>query len=178
MKIQMMQKAKTNMNIKKSKKANIYDNKILKELEIQNQKIIELTQELEKSEKIKEILQNKISQQEQELIKLRSELKDKDIDFISFSKNDIIFNDEDKIKINFSSLDQKINISLFCTNYEVFAEVEEKLYQKFPKYRDTNNCFFSNGQQILRFKTIEENKLENDKTVILVIPSENEKFSE
>ena len=160
----------------KTKTSNIYEQEN-KDFDSQNQKIFELTNELNKNKNIIETLQNKISQQEQELMKLRSELKDKDIDFISFSKNDIIFNDEEKIKINFSSIDQKINYSLFCTNFEVFAEVEEKLYQKFPQYRETNNCFFSNGTQILRFKTIEENKLKNDKTVILVVPSEDEKFN-
>ena len=123
-----------------------------------------------------ELLQNKIIQQEQEITKLRAELKDKDIDFSNFLKNDIVFNDEEKIKINFSSLDQKVKISLLCSNYEIFAEIEEKLYQKFPEYRETNNCFFSNGEQILRFKTIEENKLENGKTVILVVPNEDNKF--
>ncbi len=147
-----------------------------KELDIQRKKISDLYNELNKAKQLIESLQNKIIYQEQEIIKLRSELKDKDIDFSSFSKNEIIFNDEEKIKINFSSLDQKINISLFCTNYEIFAEVEEKLYQKFPEYRETNNCFFSNGTQILRFKTIEENKLENDRTVLLVVPCEDEKL--
>ena len=68
-----------------------------------------------------------------------------------------------------------MNISLFCMNYEIFAEVEEKLYQNFPEYRETNNCFFTNGTQILRFKTIEENKLENERMVILVVPSDDDK---
>jgi hypothetical protein len=36
MKFQMIQKAKTNMNIKQSKNTNVFDNKLLKELEIQN----------------------------------------------------------------------------------------------------------------------------------------------
>jgi DNA gyrase/topoisomerase IV subunit A len=147
-----------------------------KEIDIQRKKLFELNNELNKAKKLIESLQKKITQQEQEIIKLRSELKDKDIDFSNFSKNEIIFNDEEKIKIHFSSLDQNINISLLCTNYEIFAEVEEKLYQKFPEYRETNNCFFSNGTQILRFKTIEENKLENNKSVILVVPSEEDKL--
>jgi len=151
-----------NINIKK----NIDNN-------MQNKKIFELNNELNKTKTIIESLQNKIIQQEQEIAKLRSELKDKDIDFSNFSKNEILFNDEEKIKINFSSLDQKVNSSLFCANYDVFAEIEEKLYQKYPEYRETNNCFFSNGKQILRFKTIEENNLENGKTVILVVPNED-----
>ena len=157
------------------KNSNIIKNK---EINYQDDKIYELNNELNKAKKIIESLQNKIYQQEQELIKLRAELKDKDIDFSNFSKNDFIFNveEKEKIKINFSSLDQKVNMSLFCMNYEIFAEVEEKLYQSYPKYRETNNCFFSNGAQILRFKTIEENNLENERTVILVVPSEDDKL--
>ena len=147
-----------------------------KEIDIQRKKLFELNNELNKAKKLIELLQKKITHQEQEIIKLRSELKDKDIDFSNFSKNEIIFNDEEKIKIHFSSVDQNINISLLCANYEIFAEVEEKLYQKFPEYRETNNCFFSNGTQILRFKTIEENKLENNRSVILVVPSEEDKL--
>ena len=156
---------------------NIYNIKN-KEISIQNNKIYELNNELNSAKKIIQSLQNKIFQQEQEINKLRAELKDKDIDFSNFSKNDFLFNDEEKekIKINFSSLDQRVNISLFCMHYDIFAEVEEKLYQNYPEYRETNNCFFSNGSQILRFKTIEENKLENEKTCILVVPSEDDKF--
>ena len=69
--------------------------------------------------------------------------------------------------VNFISLDQNINYSIPCTNSDIFAEIEEKLYKEYPQYRETNNGFLHNGNLILRFKTIAENKIESGKPIIL-----------
>ena len=61
--------------------------------------------------------------------------------------------------IKFISMDQKLNFSIPCSDTNTFAEVEEELYKQFPEYRETNNQFVSNGQLILRFKTLMQNKL-------------------
>ena len=61
--------------------------------------------------------------------------------------------------VNFISTDQMIHFSVPCIGSNTFAEVEEKLYEQFPEYRETNNLFVANGKQILRFKTISENKI-------------------
>ena len=42
----------------------------------------------------------------------------------------------------------------------------------FPAYRETNNNFIANGNIVLRFKTIGENKIGNGKPVTLIVPSE------
>jgi hypothetical protein len=73
--------------------------------------------------------------------------------------------------IYFTSTDQKVNLPIPCLKTDTFAEVEEKLYKEFPEYRETNNSFISNGTQILRFKTIEENKIKNNTPVILMVPA-------
>ena len=52
-----------------------------------------------------------------------------------------------------------------------FAQIEEKLYQKFPEYRETNNIFVANGMQVLRFKTIEQNRIGDGLPVTLLVPS-------
>ena len=52
-----------------------------------------------------------------------------------------------------------------------FSEVEEKLYRQYPQYRETNNTFLANGMQVLRFKTIHENKVGNGLPITLIIPS-------
>ena len=52
-----------------------------------------------------------------------------------------------------------------------FAQIEEKLYQKFPEYRETNNIFVANGMQVLRFKTIEQNRICDGLPVTLLVPS-------
>ena len=65
------------------------------------------------------------------------------------------------MSINFISMDSSLHYSVPCIKTDVFAHIEEKLYKKFPKYKETNNTFLVNGAIVLRFKTIAENKLEN-----------------
>ena len=50
------------------------------------------------------------------------------------------------------------------------AEVEEKLYKKFPEYRETNNSFVANGEPVLRFKTISQNNIGDGLPVTMLIP--------
>ena len=71
------------------------------------------------------------------------------------------------MSINFSSIDQKVNYSIPCLNTDLFVSVEEKLYQEFPEYRETNNYFLYQGKQILRFKTIAQNNIKSGFPVIL-----------
>ena len=73
--------------------------------------------------------------------------------------------------VNFILADKELNFAIPCKKNDVFAEVEEKLYKHFPKYRETNNNFYLNGQQILKFQTINKNKIEGDFPVILVVPA-------
>ena len=72
--------------------------------------------------------------------------------------------------VNFTSTDQRINFSVPYIKENTFAEIEEKLYQKFPEYRNTNNNFLHNGNTIFRFKTIVENNFSDGFPVILVLP--------
>ena len=71
------------------------------------------------------------------------------------------------ISVNFSSSDGNINYSIPCIDSDIFAEIEEKLYKKYPEYRDSNNVCLYKGSCILRFKTIGENKIENGNPILL-----------
>ena len=71
--------------------------------------------------------------------------------------------------VNFTSSDQYINYSIPCTSSDIFAELEEKLYKEYPKYRETKKVFLHNGDSILRSKTIAENKIESGKPILLNI---------
>ena len=73
--------------------------------------------------------------------------------------------------VNFISLDQTVHYAVPCIKTNIFAEVEEKLYQKYPRYRETNNNFIANGNLVLRFKTIAENGIGNGLPVTLMVPS-------
>ena len=74
----------------------------------------------------------------------------------------------DIIVINFISTDYSIHEGIKCLADETFAEVEERLYQKFDEFRNTNNTFLFKGNQILRFKKIRENKI-NDRDIIQLV---------
>ena len=84
------------------------------------------------------------------------------------SQNRVI-NINEMMCVNFTSSDGYINYSIPCTSSDIFAAIEEKLYKEYPKYRETNNGFLHNGNLILRFKTIAENKIESGKPIILNI---------
>lgn len=96
-----------------------------------------------------ESLNKKIKEMEEEIKLLILKLKNKNQ---NINRNQIMC-------INFTSNDQKINYAIPCIDTDIFAEVEERLYREFTEYRETNNCFLVNGRQILRFKTVAENKI-------------------
>ena len=86
------------------------------------------------------------------------------------SRIDILINSKDKkpnlvdfdnIKIiQFLSTDLSVIYPIKCLPSDTFAEVEEKLYKIYPEYRETNNSFQVDGRNILRFKTIAENNIQ------------------
>ena len=51
---------------------------------------------------------------------------------------------------------------------DTFAEVEEKLYQKYQEYKETNNKFVLKGIKVLRFKTIIENNITDGDKIELI----------
>ena len=92
----------------------------------------------------------------------------KDVSSIKIPKN-VDYNDI--MCVNFISSDQNIHFAAKCIKTDTFAVVEEKLYRQFPHYRETNNTFIANGTIVLRFKTIEENKIGNGLPVTLIVPA-------
>ena len=125
-------------------------------LTIEKQKLVlkELEYKLNTNEKI-------INKYRLEINNLNAKLRD------SLSKSRNCGNEI--MSVYFISSDKSVNIAIPCLNNNTFAEVEEKLYQRYPKYREKNNNFICNGIQILRFKTIEENRIRNDSPVILIL---------
>jgi hypothetical protein len=131
---------------------------------------------------------DKIQQKEQELLNLKNNNFNQNI--IQYYQNIIIQKDQEIFNLknnqqnnrgekfyidqimalHFISMDGSLHYSIPCTTTDIFAEIEEKLYKKFPKYRETNNYFLYNGKNILRFKTIGENKIENGMSITLCVP--------
>ena len=107
---------------------------------------------------------NIISKKDIELNNYKSQLNNTNI-----QNNKVYIND--MMSVNFISSDQTVHFSVPCIKTNTFAEVEEKLYKQYPQYRETNNTFLANGMQVLRFKTIDENKIGNGLPVTLIVPS-------
>ena len=73
------------------------------------------------------------------------------------------------LTVNFLSTDQRIsNYSIPCKKTDLFVELEEKLYNEYPEFKDYLTCCLANGQQILRFKTLEENNIRNNDKIIVL----------
>ena len=83
-------------------------------------------------------------------------------------KGDKTVHFNDIIVVHFISMDQNINYSIKCLKTDTFAEVEEKLYQKYGEYRETNNNFTANGRIVLRFKSISDNHIKDGDKVQLI----------
>ena len=160
-------------------------------LESNNNEIENLKNELTKARKIIEQqkltindLQNKLNNSNNIIYNLNNEInnykniiskKDLELNNIKSQLNNNIPNNNvnfnDIMCVNFISSDQNVHFAASCLKTNTFAEIEEKLYKQYPQYRETNNNFFANGTQVLRFKTIAENKIGNGLPVTLIVPS-------
>ena len=176
----------SNINVQTVKKVNNEENKEIKQLKEEltkskkiinqlNNKIKELENKLQIEnnkylKKIKE-LENNIIQKNNELNQLKTNLQNNNSN-VNFNNhyNNIIQN-KDK-SVTFISNDQSICFSIPCSGNSTFAEVEELLYREYPDLRETNNIFLANGKQILRFKTINENNAGTGRPVMLIKPVE------
>ena len=114
--------------------------------------------------------QSIIIQKDLELNNLRNQLNN-NVNNVNNLPNKVNINYDEMMCINFISTDQNLHFAVACIKTDVFAHIEEKLYKKFPKYKETNNTFIANGTTVLRFKTIAENKLVDGLPVTLVVPS-------
>ena len=74
---------------------------------------------------------------------------------------------DDIIVINFVSTDSSITHGIKCSETDTFAEVEEKLYQIYDEFRNTNNMFTIKGRTVLRFKSLKENDIRDGDKVLL-----------
>ena len=71
------------------------------------------------------------------------------------------------VKIN--STDGAIDYDIPCYSEDPFYIVEEKLYEKFEKYREANNIFVYGGRAILRYKSFKENKIDDSMPILFIV---------
>ena len=154
--------------------------------------ILNLKNELNKANKIIENQKTKISDLQNQLNNLNNIINNNNISIEKYKniiiqkneelnilksnnnfnnniQNKELFSLDQIMSINFISTDENIHFSVPCISSNTFAEIEEKLYQQYPDYRETNNKFLINGKEISRLKTIGENKIKNGLPVTMII---------
>jgi len=125
----------------KNKQLNIEYNKLNEKL---NKMISESREQIRKKEKIIKEYELKISQFPFE-----------------FSPGEKI------ISIIFISFDQNIISSFLCKNTDIFKVLENKFYERYSEYKDLDNIFISNGRNINRNKSLDENKIKNNDIITI-----------
>jgi hypothetical protein len=73
--------------------------------------------------------------------------------------------EEKLLTIKLISIDQTINFITVAKNTDNFAKLENFLYEKYPKYKETENYFLFNGKILNKHKTLDESKI-NDNDII------------
>ena len=107
-------------------------------------------------------LKNEIMLKEKEIKNLKNHLNNNNCNK-TVNYNDIIV-------VQFTSTDQKIiNRGIKCLKTDTFAQVEEKLYQIYEEFRETNNTFMANAREVLRFKTMNDNNIKDGDTIQLMV---------
>ena len=76
---------------------------------------------------------------------------------------------EKLITIKFNSIDRKINFNIIAKNTDNFEKLEGFLYEKYPKYKKTENYFLVNEKILNKHKTLQENKIKDNDILTLGI---------
>jgi len=138
--------------IKELKNQLIEKDKLLKEEKIKIDNLNKKKKGIISNDNIKE---NKIIILENEIKLFRT--------YYNFSSN------EKLISIKFISGNQDIDFPIITKNTEAFSKIENMLYEKYQKYKDSENYFLVNGNKINRNRTLEENKIKNNDVITLEI---------
>lgn len=74
---------------------------------------------------------------------------------------------EQLMSLIFTSADQKFHHSIICKNSEKFNYIENRLYENYSEYQESENCFIVNGNKINKSRTLDENKIHDNDIIIL-----------
>ena len=61
------------------------------------------------------------------------------------------------------------NYTMPCKNTDLFVRLEERLYNDFPQYKNYETYFMVNARRILRFKTLEENRIKSNDIISIFV---------
>ena len=129
--------------------------KLLNEEKIENDQLNKKIKELEKT-------LSSLIEKNNDLNKKNKELK------MGLSRYPFELLDGEKImSVIFFSQNNNVHFSLICKNTDLFINIEHKLYEEYPDYKNKNNLFTVNGNNINKFQTLEENGIKNSNIILL-----------
>ena len=70
------------------------------------------------------------------------------------------------MSVIFISFDENIHYSLICKNDDIFSDIEQKFYDQYPEYKNTENDFIIKGKKVDRSKTFNDNRIKNSDIII------------
>ena len=159
------------------------DNELLEENKKLKNKIKDLENEIiklkEENKNMKKkldnynTLENKLKNLEKEINNKNNEIQHYilQIKNINENKNKItsIYPGETIISVLFMTQGSQdiSNYSMACKNTDLFVKLEERLYNDFPQFKNYETFFKVNTRPILRFKTLEENRIKNNDIISL-----------
>ena len=96
--------------------------------------------------------------------------KDKEIKQLKeeLSKFPFKLSEKEKLmSIIIATLNEKINFSCICKNTDKFKNIEDKCYKEYPEFIETKNKFTLYNKEINLNKSLEDNNIKNNDTIIL-----------
>ena len=148
------------LKTKEYEKDNNSLNKKLKNYENENKKLKNSNKEL----------LDKLNNSRDKINKLyqKNELKDDEIKEWQL-KMPYKLKKEEKLMSVIFTFEQKILHSFICKNTDKFNQIENLLYEKYPEFIESDNYFTVNGKIINKYKTIEQNKINDSDIIVLNI---------
>ena len=124
---------------------------------------------VEKLKYIKKILENMLKENKEKKNTIHDDIEhnyiSKQLTTFDSSKN---IREEDKIKIEFTSIDQAIiNLSILCIKTDNFSKIRNLLLKEYPELKKSKFYFLVNGGVVEESKTIEGNKIKNDSKILI-----------
>ena len=72
------------------------------------------------------------------------------------------------MSIIFSSTKQDVLHSVICKNTDLFLNIELKVYNEYPQYKEGDNIFFTcKGKRISKYINLEENGIKDNDIILL-----------
>ena len=129
----------------------------------------------------------KLKQYQEKYKSYKDELYRKNIELQKYQSNNIKIKEDEgitsikpgerAIAINFVSQGNQdiFNYALVCKNTDLFVRLEERLYNEYPQFKNYETYFEVKTNRIKRFKTLDENKIENG-AIINIFNTSNNNF--